>query len=163
MVQSASVRRPVRRATPERWQAALKRALDAGVQVRQLAGSGAWVAGSATDPRAAYVVSGQACECRAAAEGDPICLHRAAFWHAQGVLDLEPEPDAAPVVTAIVVEPAPVSAICPACGGRGIDPGCRGHRVAPGYYVHCACARCDGSGVVTGAVVLTEQPARIAA
>ncbi len=163
MVQTAQTRRPARRATPERWQAALKRALDEGIQVRQLAGSGAWVATSGSDPAAAYLVSANGCECQAGEYGDPACKHRAAFWHAQGVLDLEPEPDAAPVVTAVVVEPAPASAICPACGGRGIDPGCRGHRVAPGYYVHCPCARCDGSGVVTGAVVLTEQPARAAA
>ncbi len=161
MVQSAPTRRPVRRATPERWQAALKRALAEGVQVRQLAGSGAWVATSGSDPASAYLVTGDSCECQAAEHGDPICKHRASFWHAQGALHLDSELDAAPVVTAVVVEPAP--AICPACGGRGIDPACRGHRVAPGYYVHCACARCDGSGTVTVAGVLTEQPARIAA
>ncbi len=144
--QTTASRRPVRPTTPERWQAALKRALAAGVEVRQLAGSGAWVAGSATDPRAAYVVSGQACECRAAAEGDPVCVHRAAYWHAQGVLEVEP---AAPV------EPAPVPvATCPSCGGNGIAVECRGHRVSAGYYVHCPCATCSGAGTVTVAVVM---------
>ncbi len=148
MVQTAT-RRPVRRATPERWQAALKRALDAGVQVRQLAGSGAWVATSATAPAAAYLVSGQSCECQAAEHGDPVCPHRAAFWHAQGALDLDPEPAATPVV----VEPAP-AATCPTCNGNGIDPECCGHRVAPGYFVHCPCYACDGAGSVAVAVVL---------
>ncbi len=148
MVQSASVRRPVRRATPERWQAALKRALDAGVQVRQLAGSGAWVATSATDPTAAYLVNGQSCECQAGEYGDPICKHRAAYWHALGALDLEIEPAAAPLVT------APTPATCPTCGGNGFDPACSGHRVSAGYVVHCPCPHCDGTGTVTISVVL---------
>lgn len=146
MVQTVT-RRPVRRATPERWRAALKRAMAAGVQSRQLAGSGAWVATSATDPLAAYVVSGQNCECRAAAEGDPVCLHRAAFWHAQGALELESEP-AAPVVT------TPALATCPTCGGNGIDPACRGHRISAGYFVHCPCFGCDGVGTVAVNIVL---------
>ena len=25
--------------------------------------------------------------------GDPVCLHRAAYWYAQGVLELDPEPN----------------------------------------------------------------------
>ncbi len=25
--------------------------------------------------------------------GDPVCLHRAAYWYAQGVLELDPEPE----------------------------------------------------------------------
>ncbi|MDP9359250.1 MAG: hypothetical protein M3R02_28990 [Chloroflexota bacterium] len=161
MVQTA-IRRPVRRATPERWQGALRRALAEGVQVRQLAGSGAWIATSGTDAASAYLVTGDSCECQAAEHGDPICKHRASFWHAQGALHLDPEPDAAPVVAVVVVEPAP-AATCPTCGGNGIDPDCRGHRVAPGYFVHCPCFACDGSGAVAVAVVLTEQPARAAA
>ncbi len=163
MVQTQT-RRPARRASPERWQAALRRAIAEGIQVRQLVGSGAWVATSGSDPAAAYLVGANGCECQAGEYGDPACKHRAAFWHAQGVLNLEPEPDAAPVVTAVVVEPPPAPvATCPVCAGRGIDPDCRGHRVAPGYFVHCPCFACDGSGAVAVAVVLTEQPARAAA
>ncbi len=141
-------RRPIRRATPQRWQAALQRALAEGIQVRQLAGSGAWVATSGSDPAVAYLVSAQGCECQAGEHGDPTCKHRAAFWHAQGVLDLEPEPAAAPVVA------APTPATCPACGGNGFDPGCQGHRIAGSFVVHCPCPTCDGAGTVTVSVVL---------
>ncbi len=159
MVQTAT-RRSVRRATPERWQAALRRALAEGIQVRQLAGSGAWIATSGSDAAAAYLVSGDSCECQAGEHGDPICKHRAAFWHAQGALDLDPEPAATPAP--VVVEPAPTSATCPTCNGNGIDPACRGHRVARDYFVHCACCVCDGSGSVIVSVVIAD-PAAIAA
>ncbi|MDP9471619.1 MAG: hypothetical protein M3Q71_13290 [Chloroflexota bacterium] len=147
MVQTTN-RRPARRATHERWQAALQRALAEGIQVRQLAGSGAWIATSGTDAAAAYLVSGNGCECQAGEYGDPVCKHRAAYWHALGALDLEPEPAAAPVVT------APAPATCPACGGNGFDPGCQGHRLAGGFVVHCPCPTCDGVGTVAVAVVL---------
>ncbi len=146
-MQTTQTRRPVRRATPERWQAVLKRALAEGIQVRQLAGSGAWIATSGTDAAAAYLVSGNGCECQAGEYGDPVCKHRAAYWHALGALDLEPEPAAAP----IVAEPA--AATCPSCGGNGFDPACAGHPVA-GMMVHCPCPTCDGDGAVTVSVVL---------
>ncbi len=156
MVQSVTTR-PVRRATPERWQAALQRALDEGIQVRQLAGSGAWIATSGSDTAAAYLVSAQGCECQASEYGDPVCKHRAAYWHAVGALDLEPKPAAAPVVA------APTPATCPACSGNGFDPGCQGHRLAGGYLVRCPCSRCDGTGRVTVDVVLAGRPASVAA
>ncbi len=57
------------------------------------------------------------------------------------------------------VEPAPV-VVCPACGGRGVDPACHGHRVAGGV-VTCPCERCQGAGTV--APTITERPARLAA
>lgn len=94
-------RREYRHDTPERWAAALARAVSEGVTVRQLAGSGAWIATSGTDADVAYVVSITACECRAACEGDPVCKHRGALRHKLGILSPEPPP------------------VCPACGGRG--------------------------------------------
>ncbi len=156
MVQSATTR-PARRATHERWQATLRRALDEGIQVRQLAGSGAWIATSSSDTAAAYLVSAQGCECQASEYGDPVCKHRAAYWHAQGALDLEPEP----VVASI--ETAPTPATCPSCGGNGFDPSCQGHRIARGYLVRCPCPRCDGTGRLTVDVVIAERSKPVAA
>jgi hypothetical protein len=81
-----------RASTPQRWQAALTRARREGVEVRQLVGSGGWIATSGTDRRAAYeldvtggVVHG--CACPAALHDDPVCKHRAAYWVALGIVD----------------------------------------------------------------------------
>ena len=94
-----------RQATPERWRAALARALAEGVQVRQLAGSGQWVATSGSDPRTAYEVSvslgvAHACSCPAGEFSDPVCKHKAMYYHAAGLLDPDPDPapPAAPAV-----------------------------------------------------------------
>src|SRR6478609_9703695 len=79
-----------RTATPERWQRALQRALFAGVVAKQLAGTGEWIVSSASRPGIAYRTDGLACDCEAAQLGDdPVCLHRAAYWYAQGLLELD--------------------------------------------------------------------------
>jgi hypothetical protein len=96
MVQAAQVSpvHPSRQVTPERWQRALERARFAGVEAKQLAGSGQWIVASASRPGVAYETDGIRCSCEAAMLGaDSICLHRATYWFAQGVLDLDPEPD----------------------------------------------------------------------
>ena len=53
--------------------------------------------------------------------GDPVCLHRAAYWYAQGVLELDPEPEppasAAPV---ICFRCRGTEAGCPVCRGVGV-------------------------------------------
>lgn len=78
--------------TPERWEAALERAHLAGVQVRQLAGSGQWIVTSATGAEVAYETDGTTCTCAAAMlGGDPVCLHRAAL---REHLRPQPEPPA---------------------------------------------------------------------
>lgn len=83
-----------RLATPERWQAALKRAIFAGIEVRQLAGSGQWIATSGSNPDGAYETDGVECTCAAALlGGDPVCLHRAAYWYALGELTLDDDPE----------------------------------------------------------------------
>jgi hypothetical protein len=106
MQTAAVTTREPRQASPERWQRALQRAMLAGAQVRQLQGSGQWIVTSASDPGAAYETDGVGCTCPAALlEGKPVCLHRAPYWHAQGVLDVngEPEPPA-PAETVQLVE-----------------------------------------------------------
>ena len=53
--------------------------------------------------------------------GDPVCLHRAAYWYAQGMLELDPEPEppasAAPVVC---IRCRGTEAGCPVCQGAGV-------------------------------------------
>ncbi len=123
-----------RTATPERWQRALQRALFAGVEAKQLASSGEWIVSSASRPGLAYRTDGVSCDCEAAMlGGDPVCLHRAAYWYAQGVLELDPEPQ--PPASA-----APV--VCFRCRGALPD-----------------CAVCTGLGVAT----LAAQAAALAA
>src|SRR5829696_6432602 len=86
--------RKVQQATPERWRRELERALFAGVEVKQLAGSGELVVSSASRPGIAYRTDSDSCDCEAAMlGGDPVCLHRAAYWYAVGLLELDPEPE----------------------------------------------------------------------
>src|SRR5215204_4333633 len=85
--------RKQRQATTERWQRALERALFAGVEAKQLASSGEWIVSSASRPGPAYRTDGISCDCEAAMlGGDPVCLHRAAYWYALGELEQDPEP-----------------------------------------------------------------------
>jgi hypothetical protein len=136
-------------ATPPRWQGALRRALAEGITLRQLAGSGQWVATSGRDPGVAYETDGVACSCAAAQLGnDPVCKHRAVFWHRQGVLDLEPDPPtpAAPAVAVMKIVP------CPYCGGSGRD-WVTDHR---GDQVAVTCPVCNGARSVEEPVGDTE-------
>jgi hypothetical protein len=132
-----------RTGSPARWQAALDRALASGVQVRQFAGSGAWIATSASDPTVAYelaIIDGVAhgCNCKAAEFGDPVCCHRAAYYHAAGLLDPEPEP----------VPPAPVlrtaSPICTECDRQGFFR--RDSATFAGVVCRVTCQTCCDSG-----------------
>lgn len=121
--------KPRRTATPARWQAALTRAFLQQIQVRQVAGSGVWVATSATDPSVAYATDGQDCECQAAQNGDPVCKHRAMFWFLQGALEVEQADVVAAAVAEIDTEIAletvadivaflnPSPTVCPTCQG----------------------------------------------
>lgn len=142
---ATQVRRP-RVESPERWQKALERAVAGNVQVRQLRGSGQWVATSSSDPTIAYeldvtgnVVHG--CTCPAAEHADPVCAHRAMAWYLIGALDL-PEPTPVP-------EPAPVTETvrCPDCGGDGFIKIMTGGRFSD--WVPGTCHRCASTGEVT--------------
>jgi hypothetical protein len=66
---------------------------------------------TARRPGIAYRTDGITCDCEAAMlGGDPVCLHRAAYWFAQGMLELDPEPAA----------PAPAPVVCFRCRGAGV-------------------------------------------
>ena len=112
---AATATRPQRHATPERWQAALRRALAENVQVRQVVGCGLWVATSGSDPSKAYAIQvhngiAHGCECPAGEFNDEVCKHRAAYYHAAGLLDLDPEPEPEPPAPAAPA-PAPRPAL----------------------------------------------------
>ncbi len=71
----------------------LRRALEEGVDVRQLAGCGMWVAPSSRDAGTAYEETPWECECHAGQHGDPVCKHRAALRERLGALLLDDEPE----------------------------------------------------------------------
>ena len=87
----------IRVENPSRWMKAAARAVTEGIQVRQLQGSGQWVASSGSDSTLAYEVEvtgnvAYGCDCLAGLNGDPVCKHRAGFYLLIGALDLPPEP-----------------------------------------------------------------------
>jgi hypothetical protein len=77
--------------TEVRWKTALRRAHKEGVQVRQLAGCGMWIATSAKNTTTAYEVTPWGCECHAGQFGDPVCKHRAVLLETLGRLTVEEE------------------------------------------------------------------------
>src|SRR5688500_10927905 len=89
-----------KQASPERWQAALVRAVADHVTVRQVNANGMWVASSGTAAVMAYLleVTGgivRSCTCPAGQFNDPVCKHRARSYFDAGLLDLDdPEPGA---------------------------------------------------------------------
>ena len=106
-----------RTATPERWAKAAGRAIEEGVEVRQIASTGQWIATSGTQSNACYlldVVAGvvRGCTCPAGELGDPVCKHGAAFYLAAGVMDPEPPTPAAPALRIVPRH-------CPDCAGHG--------------------------------------------
>ena len=107
-METQSVRSRVTVATPARWRKALDRAIEQGVTVRQVASTRVWIATSGTDTTAAYVLTVDTCECRAALEGDECCKHRAMLRHRLGTLEL---PSVEPVA------PAAPPAVCRDCDG----------------------------------------------
>ncbi|MDQ3694334.1 MAG: hypothetical protein M3464_11995 [Chloroflexota bacterium] len=134
---ATTIIRQQQQATPTRWQSAVERAISEGVQVRQLAGSGAWIATSGSDAATAYEIEvtgevAHGCSCLAGINGDPVCKHRAAFYFALGLLDPEPEP------------PAPALAPCGYCFGRGWETVIG----KSGAAYRFDCQVCDGAGSV---------------
>ena len=114
--------------------------------MRQLAGCGEWIATSGHGATIAYqvAVSGgvaHGCDCPAGEHGDPVCKHRALWYHVAGLLDPEPEPPAAAAI-AVITRP------CAACDGDGVVRMIIGGRLADWWAV--TCQGCNGTGTVLG-------------
>ena len=101
-------RSTVKKNTMDRWHSALVRAIAEGVEVRQLAGCGGWIATSGSDRDTAYEVTPWECECYAGQFIDPVCKHRAALLWKLGRLYFEPDPSR--------------PGLCPTCNGVGAHP-----------------------------------------
>lgn len=141
MALQAQTRR-TRQASPERWQKAARRAVDEGIQVRQVNTSGIWVANSGTQANVAYMLEiargvVQSCTCPAGDFGDPCCKHAARYYLDAGVLTLDdPEPD----------PPAPLFLIdCQNCHGCGVHYRRELERAG---VLYPTCAVCGGSGQI---------------
>lgn len=96
--------------TPARWIKAAQRAAAEGVQVRQLQGSGQWIATSGSDAGVAYEVAvtgnvAHGCDCLAGLNNDPVCKHRAAWFLMVGALNPTPLPT--PPASIVPLRPAP--------------------------------------------------------
>lgn len=115
-----------RRESIDRWQSALRRADEKNVRLYRVEVSGAYIATSGTTTTVAYQTDGISCECAAAVQGDPVCIHRARFWQAMGMLALE-------------VEPAPATMSCTFCRGTG-------EFWADGQWSADTCGACNGRG-----------------
>jgi hypothetical protein len=121
---------------------AAERSVHEGVQVRQLAGSGQWIACSVSDDSVAYEVEvtgrvAHGCGCLAGLNDDPVCKHRAALYLLIGVITLTPEPD----------PPAlGVGADCPDCSGCGVHYSRELERLG---LLYPTCRRCNGTGIIT--------------
>ena len=84
------IRRSVRLATMTRWRAALVRAIQKGICLRYEASTGMAVVTSSSDDSLCYVTDGRICTCQAGENGDPVCHHRALYWHRRGMLNPDP-------------------------------------------------------------------------
>ena len=142
MVQTA-IRRPVE--TPaEKLRRLVALARAEGVELLRESTTGEVFATSATVAGEIYRLTDRTCTCPGF-ERWGRCKHHSLLLAELGQLP--------------ALAPAAVT-VCPACGGRGVDPACRGHRVTGGA-VTCPCERCQGTGTVAPAI--TERPARLAA
>lgn len=128
-----------RRDTPARWAAARTRAAERGTRIFQDSASGQ-VFATGSDGQTIYRVGWDTCDCRAAAEGDPICQHRAAFReHCQAEDRAVARMLAASEGAVVLSVPAP--AVCPDCHGEGTFRTYYGDHLSD-YVEHvCHCRR----------------------
>lgn len=75
----------------ERWNAALDRALAAGLMIRPGLFGGMWTVTSKSRPDLCYAVDATHCGCAAAEKGDPICMHRALYRYVAGGMAATPK------------------------------------------------------------------------
>ena len=133
MAQAAQVSlvgRTRRQASPERWQRALQRALFAGVEAKQIAGSGEWIVSSACRPGVAYRTDGVACDCEAAMLAAIRCACTAPPTGTRGAVGVGPGAGApAPAAVVVCFRCRGMEAGCPVCQGAGVaslpGSGCR--------------------------------------
>jgi hypothetical protein len=139
MLQSRS---RVRVDSEARWRQAAARALEHGIRVAQLQGSGQWIASSGSQPGVAYELAitghlAHGCSCLAGLNDDPVCKHRAAFYLLIGAIDLCLEPD----------PPAPSLAVdCPDCHGCGVRYDRTLERAG---WLYPPCTVCQGRGMIS--------------
>jgi len=128
MATEMQTRRP-RTDSAQRWQAALQRAIENGIEVFRIAGTGEYVVTSATKLDTVYRSDGISCECDAARSGDSICQHRAVVRYVTGWIEELPLPTIVPVACRgcngcgrIPNDFHQRYDVCPVCGGTGIAP-----------------------------------------
>src|SRR5215208_7689458 len=89
--------------SPERWQKALERAMEANLAyIELIAGDGAWAVSSRQDCERGYIATTRTCTCEAGRSGDPVCCHRALVRALTGVMPVDAPSD------------------CPKCSGCGV-------------------------------------------
>jgi hypothetical protein len=103
----------------QRWERALTRAINDGLDVLVCAATGEAFVESASRPGTLYAVSAEGCSCTAGAHGQ-VCKHRAAYLAQIGELAL-PEPEACSDCSACGLQDFGRYALpCESCGGSGV-------------------------------------------
>lgn len=128
-----------RTATPQRWATALNRALDAALDIYQVADTGERFVTSASQQDIIHRTDGVSCSCAAAVSGDPVCSHRAVVRFVMGTLPAVVVP-ISDLVAAGVVER------CKRCFGQGEY---WAGSVTDGDSRRIVCPICQGEGVIT--------------
>ena len=83
--------------------------------------------------------------------GDPVCLHRAAYWYVQGGLEREPEPE----------PPAPILPIdCAQCRGCGV---LNDRELERAGVLYPPCVACAGTGEIVAPVLVAADAITAAA
>lgn len=129
-----------------RWQRALLRAMDEGLDPVQVAGrEQTWFVQSGSDLNVGYLVErdGYSCTCPAGAGGDAVCKHRAVVRYVVGHLELDGGEDRDPEP-----EPPAPAVGCPRCKGTGKVDTSGGHIGLPAHQRVGRCGLCEGLGYV---------------